>query len=149
MVWFGRNVFGEVGVEIVDKLFVGFGVGSGVFGGEGLGLGIVGGDDGTFALEGGLLEAFVVFAGFVDAGDDEDSVSPIVIQSMFDAEVENDVLNNAIDARSGTEDFLHSAPFFAEGGFLPVVESFGFGIEPGINFGFGAEALINVAGFVD
>ena len=149
MVGFRGNVFGEVGVEIVDKLFVGFGVGSGVFGGDGLGLGIVGGDDGAFAFEGGLLEAFVVFAGFVNAGDDEDGIAPIVIQSMFDAEVENDVLNNAIDARSGTEDFLHGAPFFAEGGFLPVVESLGFGIEPGINFGFGAEGLVNVAGFVD
>ncbi len=143
------NILGQFGVEIVDKLFVRFGVGSGVFGGDIFVLGVVGGYDGAFAFEGGLLEAFVVLTGFVDAGDDEDGVAAIGAEAGFNAEVEGDVGNNAIDARAGTEDFLHGAPFFAEGGFLPVVESSGFGIEPAIDSGFGAEFLVDVAGFVN
>jgi hypothetical protein len=145
----GHDVLGDFGVEVVDELLIGFGVGSGVFGGDVFGLGIVGGNDGTFAFEWGLLEAFVVFAGFVDAGDDEHGVAPIVVQAGFGAEVEGDVFDDPIDAGAGAEDFLHGAPFFPQGGSLPVVESFGFGIKPGVDFGFGAEGLVDVAGFVD
>ncbi len=32
---------------------------------------------------------------------------------------------------------------------MPVVESLGFGVEPGVDFGFGAEGLVDVTGFVD
>lgn len=130
-------------------MFVGFSVGSGVFGGDVFSLWVVGGDNGAFAFEGGLLEAFVVFTGFVNAGNDEDGVTPIGVEARFNAEVEGDIGDDAIDARSGAKDFLHSAPFFAEGSFLPSVESFGFGIEPAIDFGFGAEFLVDVTGFID
>jgi hypothetical protein len=33
--------------------------------------------------------------------------------------------------------------------FLPVVESLGFGIKPGIHFVLGAKFLVDVAGFVN
>ena len=44
---------------------------------------------------------------------------------------------------------MKGAPLFSECGFLPVVEGFGFGIEPGIDFALGAEGLVDVSGFVD
>jgi hypothetical protein len=45
--------------------------------------------------------------------------------------------------------FLHGAPLLAEGGLLPGIERLGFGIKPGVNLVFGAEGLLDVAGFID
>jgi hypothetical protein len=47
----GADVLEDLGVEVVDKFFVGFSVGSRVFGCDVFGLWIVGGDDRAFAFK--------------------------------------------------------------------------------------------------
>ena len=44
---------------------------------------------------------------------------------------------------------LHGAPLFAQGRFLPVIQTAGFRIEPRIDLVFRPERLVNVAGFID
>src|SRR5262245_52913909 len=93
---------------------------------------VVGGDDGTPPAERSLTEQGEIFAGLVDARYHEEGVAALVIQARLHAEVEDDVIHHAVHAGLGTEHLLHGAPLLAQRAFLPVIQSVGFGVEPGV-----------------
>ncbi len=126
----GLHRLEKIGVEVEEKLFVGFRVRACLLLGDVLGLRVVGSDDGTAALERGFLEQLVVAGRLVDAGCHEHGIATLADEAGFHAEVEEDVLHHPLHAGTGAEDFLHGAPLLAQGGLLPFVEAIGFGLKP-------------------
>jgi len=59
------------------------------------------------AFEGRFVEEREVFAGFVNAGGDEDGVASLFADAGLDAEVEDDIGDDAVHAGFGAEDALY------------------------------------------
>ncbi len=145
----GIDILQQFGVGVVDELLVGFGVRAGLFQRDVLGLRIVRRDDGALALERRLLEQLEILAGLVDAGRHQHGVAALAGQSRLDAEIEDDVADDALHARSRTEHVLHRAPLLFQFVLLPVVQPLGLGLEPCVDLVLRAKPLVDVAGLVD
>jgi hypothetical protein len=101
------------------------------------------------ALARGLLDQGDVGARLGDAGGHQEGGAACPGQARLDAEVEDDVVHHPLHARAGAEPVLHRAPGRLPLVLLPVVPPRGLGLEPGVDPVFGAEALVDVARFID
>ena len=145
----GLDIFQQILVGVIDELPVSLGVGAGFLPGHIPGLGIVGGDHRAFALEGGLLEQLVILAGLIDAGSDQNGVAPLARQPRLATEIEDDVAHHPVHPRFGAEHLLQGAPMIFQLGLLPVVQSPGLGLKPGVDLLRRAEPLVDIPRLVD
>ena len=94
----GFDVLEQLGVGVVEELFVGFGVRAGFLLGHILGVRVVGGDYRAPALERRLLEQGEILARLVDARCDQDGVAAFAGQTGLHAEIEDDVAHHPLHA---------------------------------------------------
>src|SRR6516162_3684139 len=87
-------------------------------------------------------------AGVVDRGGNQDGRPPVVVEPRFEAEVLNDVGDDALLALSGTHQLLKRRPAPAQHRLLEVVETFGLLLKPFVDGGSRREPLRYVAGLV-
>ena len=94
----GLDCFQELGVGVVDELFVGFGVSAGFLFGDISGLGVVGGDDSATSLEFCLIEQLEIAAGLIDAGGHQHGGGSLTGKIVLGGEVINYIHHNPVDA---------------------------------------------------
>jgi len=109
---------------------------------------LVGGNDPAVRSERCVLQQPIVVAGVVDRCRDQDRRATVVVQPRLEAEVLDDVGDDALLAFAGTHQLLHRRPALAQDRLLEVVQSLGFLLEPLVDGGPGREPLRHVAGLV-
>ncbi len=96
---FGVDVFQQFGIGVIDKPLVRIGVRASVFRGDVFRLRIVRGDYRTPAFEYRFLEQREILAGLVNTGCHQDGIAPVVAQSRFVHEVENNIVYHPFHTR--------------------------------------------------
>ena len=109
---------------------------------------LVGGDDAAVLAERRVLEQPEVVAGIVDGGRHQDGRAAIIVQARLEAEVLDDVGDDALLAFACAHQLLHRRPALAQHSLLEVVQVLGLLVEPGIDGLSGGQALRHVAGLV-
>ena len=105
-------------------------------------------DDPAVGAEVRVLEQAEVMAGIVDRGGHQDRRSPVVVEARLEAEVFDDVGDDALLALAGAHQGFHRRPALAQDGLLEVVEVPGLLLEPSVDGGSGGQLLRHIAGFV-
>ena len=82
------------------------------------------------AAELGILEQFEVMAGVVDLVGYQDRGAAVAVEAGFEAEVLDDVCDDALLALTGAQQGLHGRPLIAEYGLLIVIQALGLMLEP-------------------
>ena len=111
-------------------------------------VGLVRGNDPAVWAEARVLKQPVVVARVVDRGDDQDCSTAVVIQTRLEAEVLDDVGDDALLTLAGAHQLLHRRPALAKDRLLEVVQALSLVFEPLVDGGLGREPLRHVAGFV-
>ena len=132
----------RVGVELVALVAVGRLARDGVV------VRLVGRDDPAVLAEARVLEQPVVVAGVVDRRRDQDGGAAVVVQARLEAEVLDDVGDDALLALAGAHQLLHRRPALAQHGLLEVVQALGLVLEPRVDRGLRGQPLRHVAGLV-
>ena len=86
--------------------------------------------------------------GVVDRGGDQDRRPPIVVEPRLEAEVLDDIGDDALLAFAGAHQLLQRCPALAQHRLLEVVETFGLLLKPFVDGGSRREPLRYVAGLV-
>ncbi len=117
----------RVGVELVALVAVRRLAGDGVV------VRLVGGDDPAIRVKGRVLEQAVVVASVVDRRRHQDRCATVVVETGLEAEVLDDVGDDALLAFRRAHQLLHRGPAFADDGFLKIVQRLGLLVEPRID----------------
>ena len=94
---------------------------------------LVRGDDPAVLAKGRVLEQPEIVAGIVDRGRHQDGRAAIIVQPRLEAEVLDDVGDDALLALARAHQLLHRRPAFAQHRLLEVVQVLGLLIEPGVD----------------
>ena len=114
----------RVGVELVALVAVGRLARDGVV------VRLVRGDDPAVRAEARVLEQPVVVAGVVDRRGHQDRRAAVVVQARLEAEVLDDVGDDALLALAGAHQLFHRRPALAQHRLLEVVQALGLLLEP-------------------
>ena len=109
---------------------------------------LVGRDDTAVLAEARVLEQSEIVAGVVDRGGNQDRRAPVVVQARLEAEVLDDVGDDALLALAGAHQLLHRRPALAQHRLLEVVQTFGLLLKPFVDGASRREPLRYVAGLV-
>ncbi|MNY30731.1 hypothetical protein D3C86_1648550 [compost metagenome] len=80
-----------------------------------------------------VLEQPEVMAGIVDRSRHQNRRAAVVVQTRLEAEILDDVGNDAVLALLGAHQLFHRGPALAQDGFLEVVQSARFLLEPSVD----------------
>ena len=105
-------------------------------------------DDPAVRAEARVLKQPEVVAGVVDRRGDQDRRAAVVVQPRLEAEVLDDVGDDALLALAGAHQLLHRRPALAQHRLLEVVQALGLLLEPLVDGGLRGQPLRHVAGLV-
>ena len=105
-------------------------------------------DDPAVRAEARVLEQPVVVAGVVDRRRHQDRRAAVVVQARLEAEVLDDVGDDALLALAGAHQLLHRRPALAQHRLLEVVQALGLLLEPLVDGGLRGQPLRHVARLV-
>ena len=131
-----------VGVELVALVAVG------KLARDGVVVRLVRCDDPAVRAEARVQEEPVVMAGVVDRRRDQEGRAAVVVQARLEAEVLDDVGDDALLALAGAHQLFHRRPALAQYRLLEVVEALGLVLEPRVDGGLRGQPLWHVAGLV-